>query len=218
MAKKRRENLLGKVFGMWKVIDEAERENNRTYWFCECECGTRRRVNAYALKKGKSKNCGCVRDRKHLKHGHNRVGKRTTEYVIWSRMIDRCHKVNHNKYKDYGARGIKVCSRWLDFKNFLEDMGKRPSKKHTLDRIDYNGNYEPQNCRWATYSEQNRNQRIRSTNKTGITGVWKNKRGSYEANIGINYKQIKLGVFNNLEEAKEARKQAELKYWGKSSL
>ena len=99
-------------------------------------------------------------------------GKGTTEYIAWKNMRKRCSSKSYVYYSHYGGRGIKVCDRWAtSFPNFLEDMGKKPSPNHSLDRIDNDGNYEPSNCRWATKQEQSRNQGLRSDNTSGVRGV-----------------------------------------------
>jgi len=90
----------------------------------------------------------------------DRGGKATTEYQIWNGMHGRCKLPKHASYKYYGAKGIKVCDRWSSFENFFADMGERPSQEHSLDRKDNNGDYTPENCRWATGKEQFANQRV----------------------------------------------------------
>lgn len=92
-------------------------------------------------------------------HGDSVGGKMTTEYMAWDSMKRRCFSKKHPKYKHYGARGVSVCKRWMCFSKFLKDMGRKPTKEHSLDRIDVNGGYEPSNCRWATNTEQQRNRR-----------------------------------------------------------
>lgn len=110
---------------------------------------------------GNTASCGCQQyvEPAFLKHGHNRIGKRTRTYTSWARMINRCTNPNYDSYGNYGGRGIKVCDRWLKFENFLEDMGERPLNT-SLDRYpDWNGNYEKSNCRWGTTAQQGRNTR-----------------------------------------------------------
>lgn len=94
-------------------------------------------------------------EKKHSQYRHG--GRHTDEYRIWRHMRTRCENQNSPAFKWYGERGIKVCERWLDFKNFIDDMGPRPSKAHTIDRVNVHGNYEPSNCRWVTMKTQQRN-------------------------------------------------------------
>ena len=94
-----------------------------------------------------------------LHHQYKHGGRKTDEYRIWRHMRTRCENKNSPAYKWYGERGIKVCEKWLEFKAFYEDMGERPSKEHSIDRINVNGDYEPSNCKWVTIKEQQRNRR-----------------------------------------------------------
>ena len=104
-------------------------------------------------------------------HGYKHGLSRTPEYRTWNSMISRCTNPKAFAYKDYGGRGIAVCERWKDFLLFLEDMGKRPSLAHTLDRIDTNGNYGPENCRWATKTQQQHNRRDTAINEGDVVVI-----------------------------------------------
>ena len=149
-----------------------------------------------------------------LKHGFARPGKEAPEYRAWAALRNRCSNPNHDAYKNYGGRGIKVCERWNDFLAFLEDMGPRPSPKHSIDRINNDGNYEPDNCRWATRSEQCRNMRAGTQGKSPIKGVsWDSFAKKWRAQIRNNKLRIRTGYFSTEEEAAAARKALEEKYW-----
>lgn len=130
-----------------------------------------------------------------VKHGHNCVGKRSSEYCSWIHMIQRCENRNVINYKDYGGRGIKVCERWHDFRNFFADMGHRPEGL-TLERLDNDGNYEKSNCVWATRKEQAINKRIRKDQYWfygyGLNGemIIENNQNCIARILGLNQRHI----------------------------
>jgi hypothetical protein len=140
---------VGKLQVLWPALSARKPQR----WVCKCDCGNRVDLTAVIILGGKTTSCGC--DHQWKTHGLSD----TVEYQTWLSMIKRCENQNHHKYPRYGGRGIKICERWrTNFENFYADMGQRPSDKHSIDRIDNDGHYEPGNCRWATWSEQRRNQ------------------------------------------------------------
>jgi hypothetical protein len=146
-------------FGHLTVIEFAGSVAGHGQHRCRCDCGTMIVVLTRNLITGNTTSCGCGIPQ--ATHGHTRAGKRHPLYKIWSSMKERCFTATHQKYADYGGRGITVCERWVGpdgFPNFLADMGERPSG-YTLDRLDNDGPYSPENCRWVTSKRQNRNQR-----------------------------------------------------------
>jgi len=154
-------DLSGMIFHYWTVIERAP-NGTRTRWLCRCKCGTVRTLQGCGLVSGMSKSCGCFNlesisaRSKIVNRTHGLTNSRT--YSSWIAMKKRCEYEKAINYANYGGRGIKVCERWVSFENFLEDMGVRPEGM-TLDRVDSNGNYEPSNCRWATWEQQGRNRR-----------------------------------------------------------
>jgi hypothetical protein len=135
------------------------------YWICLCDCDKNQQdrkeklVSHQCLRDGKTRSCGCISKENPSQKTHGM--SKTPEFNTWWCMIERCTNIKHKSYKDYGGRGIKVCDRWLKcFENFYEDMGNKPSKKHSIDRYPNNdGNYEPGNVRWATCKQQSDNKR-----------------------------------------------------------
>jgi hypothetical protein len=132
-------------------------------FICQCDCGKEVKIRLKHLKSGHTKSCGCLRDEKrietHTTHGEGNK-KRTVEYKCWIGMKQRCYNPNNKFYYNYGGRGIIICDRWINsYENFLKDMGRKPDRSYSIDRINNNGNYEPSNCRWATSFQQIHNRR-----------------------------------------------------------
>ncbi len=167
------ELIKGQKYGRLTIISEATPDINKQGFparrvECLCECGNYTNIKMYSVTKGLTKSCGCLLSEsssrrtteRNTKHGK----KGTPEYSAWLGVKRRCYSRNHDDCEFYIDKGITVCDRWLDkdngFLNFLEDMGERPSNKHSIDRINNDGNYEPSNCRWATATEQIENRSI----------------------------------------------------------
>lgn len=142
-----------------------EGDKKRTFLMCRCECGKERRLTLNDFKKKEILSCGCLKLELIAKQNYIDGRKQHSEYQTYKAMLYRCFKPDNKYYKDYGGRGITVCERWLkDFHVFLSDMGKCP-KGLTVERINNDGNYEPDNCKWATRKEQRQNQRPRTKKK-----------------------------------------------------
>lgn len=180
----RRAHLDGQRFGRLLVLRREYRERDGAAgWLCLCDCGRTHFAHTTRLTDGGTRSCGCLSRetarRTHWKHGRSN----THEWYCWNGMRKRCFKPAETGYHNYGGRGIGVCERWETFENFLADMGEAPTPAHSIDRKDVNGDYCPENCRWATPLEQGRNRRINRMvtyqGRTQCVSAW-----AEELNIG----------------------------------
>lgn len=206
----------GSVVGRLTVIDIVGKSKNGSYiWSCLCECGNSKDVISSSLNSGLVQSCGCLYDSIKGKQAITNGAKDSKEYNSWSAMKQRCYYKQHSYYLSYGGRGIKVCDRWRNsFENFLVDMGKCPEGS-SLDRIDPDGDYKPENCRWADNSTQAFNQTKSGSNSSGKTGVhWHKATNKWAASISKDRQVFHLGVFEKFENAKKIRESAEKILYG----
>lgn len=188
---------VGDQFGSYTVVNmDVPRIKKAKACMRRCACGKERHVRIASLTRLISQSCCChvrnvppVKPKSQRTHGESASGgRRTPEYMAWGAMKSRCYNHHAPQYPGYGGRGIQMCDRWREsFERFLEDMGRRPSPGHSLDRIDVNGNYEPGNCRWATAKQQSRNVRtnclimIDGVTKTAVE--WSEQSGLHQGTI-----------------------------------
>ena len=157
-------DLKGQTFGRLTVLSFTEvNKNHKAVWLCRCSCGTEAQILSGSLVNGATESCGCKALDVRTTHGQTY----TPEYRVWKGIKMRCYYKKARYYPIYGGRGIKVCKRWLNsFENFISDMGQRPSEKHTIERLNNDGDYTPGNCVWGTTKQQDRNKRCNVKIKT----------------------------------------------------
>lgn len=186
-------DLTGKRFGRLLVKEYAGAINKRTMFRAICDCGKEKLVRSEVLLRGETRSCGCLKKELNLKLFTRHGESKKPIHNIWCTMHARCKNPNNGMYHRYGGRGIKVCERWHDFENFKADMGPRPSTKHSIDRIDNNGPYSPENCRWATQKEQgantSKNRRLTLNGVTKTMGQWTEYLGLSEDTISRRMKK-----------------------------
>ena len=196
----KKELVLLKDLGMQYPTQNSK--HRARYGLYKCHCGTEFKCVQQSVKSGKTTSCGCYQKQMVTTHGltKHRLCK------TWDGMMQRCHNPNNTKYKDYGGRGIDVCERWKDIKNFIEDMFPAFQEGLSLDRIDNNKGYSLDNCRWTNKTIQARNTcKIQKNNTSGYRGVYLYKRtGKYVVRIRVNYTRINLGAFTTAIDAAKA--------------
>jgi hypothetical protein len=198
---------IGERFGRLEVLSTYIDNRRKRMAMCKCDCGNTKAVMVILLRCGDTKSCGCYCKDKNsamrMVHGHCTRALVTKEYNAWLSMLGRTKSKRDKWFKDYVSRGITVCERWKHFENFLTDMGEAPSKAHSLDRVNNDGNYEPSNCRWATLMEQANNKRFK-TGGSGVRGVWPTAYGKFKAVVRKCGTRIRLGTFKSIQEAELA--------------
>lgn len=190
-------DLSGCRFGRLTVISRAENKGSRVCWLCLCDCGGTTITRGDTLRGGTAESCGCLQKEGMSARTKTHGMHRTKIYAVWQSMKHRCHTPTHKAYHRYGGRGITVCDRWMDsFENFVSDMGDRPTKGHSIERIDNNKGYSPDNCKWATSREQNNNTsstvKISFLGKTQSIAQWAREYGLHPSTLGKRLKYMSV--------------------------
>lgn len=190
-------NLIGSTFGRLTVKEFAGKKNGHIQWKCVCICGNTTTVYRGNLTSGSTVSCGCHSVEQLVARSTTHGRTNTREFSIWHGMKNRCNNPNADDYRNYGGRGIKICTRWeASFENFFYDMGEAPEGM-SIDRVDVDGPYSPENCRWATNTQQANNKR---TNRSiTVDGTTKNVR-EWERHLGYKHPVIQQRLHRGWEE------------------
>lgn len=187
-------DLSGKKFGRLSVVGKNGKRKESVTWLCTCDCGNEYTTLTGSLTSGRANSCGCLRKETTSKSFTTHGQGNTRIYSIWSDMKKRCDYSKHKHYDKYGGRGITYCERWKDFSNFHEDMHETYQEHLTIDRIDFNGNYEKDNCRWVTMDVQwNNTRKCVFIEINGEVDTVKNMCRKYNAKYDRVVRYIKLG-------------------------
>lgn len=199
-------DITGERYTRLVALRRLENLNGDAVWLFRCDCGVEVARRIAYVRHGNSGSCGCLNREKvkarSTKHGHTRGASPTPEYRSYSRMKRRCLNVRDIRYPTYGGAGIKVCDRWLDsFDKFLADMGPMPAPDYSIERIDNSGHYAPENCKWASRSEQGRNKRNNRFVLHEGEKVWLPR---YAELMGVNYTTLRNRMRREGQSAPEA--------------
>lgn len=186
------------------MVRQLEIRQSKRYWLCRCDCGVERSVAQHALKGGRSRGCGCgtleILRKAATIHGHSSNGVTSLTYNSWTCMISRCIHPSTPSYSKYGGAGITVCKEWREsFPAFLQDMGERPSAKHTIHRKENSKGYTPDNCVWATKREQQNSRDctvfLTHEGRTLALGDWARETG---IRYGLIHRRVQRGLPSHL--------------------
>lgn len=200
-------DLTGHKYGRLTVLNESTPAAYPRKWDCLCECGNNKTILGASLRNGRTQSCGCLNKEQVTSASTIHGGHGTRMYRVWLNMKQRCGNVKHTAYSFYGALGITVCDEWQEFTGFqVWAVASGYLDSASIDRIDGTKGYSPDNCRWTTPTIQARNQKQRSTNTSGFTGVsFIPRLNKYQAYLTVNYKKVNLGYFTSAEEAASVR-------------
>ena len=164
--------MTGKKFGRLQIIEFAYTKNGNAYWLCKCDCGNTKAVNGINIRRGDSRSCGCLHNNINIIHGATANGHTERLYRIWIHIRHRCNSPKNKAYNYYGGKGVSVCDEWDDYLVFKEwSLSNGYEDDLTIDRIDSDGDYSPENCQWITQSENSTKMNEERRNKNACQQI-----------------------------------------------